>query len=347
MKKQLKKYSPRLVTAIFIWLFFKINSALDLADMFHFDRASFIYLLNVVIIVFVIWEINQRIYKYYKNNSTEKFKSHRYAISSFITLFLVTVPFVYFIQFYVERWLECEDLRNPNAEFIQAQISTTFFIGVFIFTTLIKHFYDKSKKAELVHEQIQKENIQFKYESLRNQLNPHFLFNSFSVLSSLVYKNPDTASDFITQLSKIYRYVLEFKEKDYALLSEELRFTDSYFYLLKIRHQDSISIDKLISIDTSKYHVPSLSLQMLIENAAKHNKFSEETPLIISIHANEQYLVVKNTINKRTYKEISSTGIGLENIIKRYQLGNHSLPKITDDGNFFTVQLPLIKLEEE
>lgn len=312
-------------------------------DMLSFDRISLIYFLHVLVLILIVWEVNVICYKWIKKRSKHTFLIAQYVILSFFALLFFVIPTVYFFEFYFEKWFDCEEPSDQYAEFVQNIISSTFFVVVFIGVTIVKHFYDKNKKTELIKEKIEKENIQFKYESLRNQINPHFLFNSFSVLNSLVYKNPETASEFISQLSKIYRYVIEFKEKELALLSDELNFLKSYVYLLKIRHDESIVVNQNISQDVSAYSIPSLSLQLLAENAAKHNKFSIKTPLIIDIHLEHNFLVIQNTINKRTYSEVSSTGIGLQNIVKRYKLGNYSTPVITKDNNFFIVKLPLIK----
>ena len=347
MSKRIKSYSLRIVVSILIWLFFKITSANELEEMYTFDRSSLVYLITTMVIILTTWEVNNQIYNYFKKKYQDSFLQKgpilKYSSSAFIALFLIVIPSVAIIEFKIESWMDCYDPRSEMTEFIHTSIVSVFIIFIFIGATITKHFYDRTKQNELIKEQIEKENLHFKYESLRNQINPHFLFNSFSVLTSLVYKNPDSASEFINQLSKIYRYVIENKEKDLSALAEEITFLDSYMYLLAIRHDKGIVLKKHLDKNIKSYYIPSLSLQMLAENAAKHNRITSTNPLILEVSIKDDMLIVKNNLNKRKQSEYSSTGIGLKNIINRYELSNYPTPIIQEDEHYFIVKLPLIQ----
>ena len=165
---------------------------------------------------------------------------------------------------------------------------------------------------------LQKENLQSQFEMLKNQVNPHFLFNSLNVLISLIKHEPDTAEKFTEQLSKVYRYVLENKEKDLVSLETELDFLKAYVYLLEIRFMDKLKISINLPEEKLSTQLPPIALQLLIENAIKHNTFSKKHPLFIDIHIDEEdYLHVLNNLQVRENR-IESTGIGLKNIETRY-----------------------------
>jgi two-component system, LytTR family, sensor kinase len=177
---------------------------------------------------------------------------------------------------------------------------------------------------------------------LKNQVNPHFLFNSLSVLSSLVHVSAETSDKFIQQLSKAYRYILEQKDVDWVTVKSELEFLDAYFFLLQIRFDKKIKLVKKIALDETEYTLPPLTLQLLIENAVKHNKMSNSEPLTITITSEDEFVVVVNNVNKREQHE-ASTGIGLENIQKRYAYITDKKIEIVNREQDFSVRIPLIK----
>lgn len=196
------------------------------------------------------------------------------------------------------------------------------------------------KQSAVAAEKLKQESIAAKYESLKNQVNPHFLFNTLNALTNLVYEDQDKAVKFIKQLSEVYRYVLDTREKDIVPLSDEMAFLESYLFLQGIRFGDKLRLD--ISVTTDGFFIPPLALQMLIENAIKHNVVSTADPLLITIRSEEHDLVVTNNIQlKKSSGEISS-GIGLDNIQKRYEFLTSRKVSITNDGKFFTVRLPLV-----
>jgi two-component system LytT family sensor kinase len=179
------------------------------------------------------------------------------------------------------------------------------------------------------------------YESLRNQIDPHFLFNSFSVLNSLIQQDQKLATEFLSHLSEIYRYLLDNKENKVSSLKKELEFVDSYLFLMKIRHDGCIDVNIQVDENDQTYSIPTVSLQMLVENAIKHNSFNEKKPLQLSIFTDNGHLVVKNELNIRKTAKISA-GIGLQNIQKRYKLHTSKKVVIDKTETHFTVKLPLL-----
>ncbi|PKP38838.1 MAG: hypothetical protein CVT98_04615, partial [Bacteroidetes bacterium HGW-Bacteroidetes-15] len=193
---------------------------------------------------------------------------------------------------------------------------------------------------------VQKENLQSQFEVLKQQVNPHFLFNSLNVLTSLIKIDPDLAESFTERLSKVYRYVLENKEKDLVNLSTELEFLNAYLFLLEIRFMKKLFID--IKIDKSYYdfQILPIAIQLIIENAIKHNTFSKAQPLKIEIFIdNQQRLNIVNNLNVRETKLVS-TGVGLENINRRYALVCDQKPEFIKTNDQFIAKLPLLKSEK-
>ncbi len=203
-------------------------------------------------------------------------------------------------------------------------------------------FLKKWKSEAVKAERLEKEKIATQYESLRNQVNPHFLFNSLNTLTSLVVDSQDLAIQYINQLSEVYRYVLDSRNKDVVGLDVEVDFLKSYLFLQKIRFGENISVDIRLKDDLKDKFILPLSLQILMENAIKHNEISSEKPLKISVVENDDYIKIENQIHKKQLFEKGS-GIGLNNIMERYQHLTDKEISIINDNKKFVVQLPIIK----
>ncbi|WP_299048527.1 2TM domain-containing protein [uncultured Polaribacter sp.] len=180
-----------------------------------------------------------------------------------------------------------------------------------------------------------------KFESLKNQLDPHFLFNSLNVLTSLIGENPNQAEKFTTKLSKVYRYVLEQRNKDLVPIQEELKFARTYMQLLGMRFEDAIEFNIPDTIKDNELKMVPLSLQLLLENAVKHNVVSSSKPLVVSIYEENNHLIVKNNINPKEAIG-KSTKVGLQNIADRYGLITDKPVKIENNNTTFKVSLPLL-----
>lgn len=197
----------------------------------------------------------------------------------------------------------------------------------------------ETRKNELL--QLQKENLQSQFETLRSQVNPHFLFNSLNVLTSLIKIEPELAEQFTIQLSMVYRYVLENKEKDLVSLETELDFLKAYTFLLDIRFSGKMKVVINLTDDKLQLKVVPLALQLLIENAIKHNTFSRKQPLQVDVFSEADYLVVKNNLQLRE-SYVQSTGVGLENIASRYAFFTDRKTVSGVEGDSFVVKVPLL-----
>ncbi|MEI9958728.1 MAG: histidine kinase [Ferruginibacter sp.] len=206
------------------------------------------------------------------------------------------------------------------------------------------YWYVKRREKQLKKvQQLQQEKIQFEFQVLRNQVNPHFLFNSFNTLISYIEEDPGMAVDYVEKLSAFFRNIVNYRDQDVITLGEELSVLTTYFYLQQKRHGKSLMLNISISAEEKKLiFIPPLTLQLLIENAIKHNAVSKETPLEITISLeNKKQLVIKNNINPKITRE-PGTGTGLQNIIKRYSLLSNEPVTVNNDGAYFTVILPIL-----
>jgi two-component system, LytTR family, sensor kinase len=198
------------------------------------------------------------------------------------------------------------------------------------------------RALEVQAERMEKETAQAQFMALRNQVNPHFLFNSLSILSSLVEVDPKLSVRFINQLSKAYRYILEQRDNERVSLRTELEFIQAYIFLLSIRFDDKlqVSID-VPETDASQFSIAPLTLQLLVENAVKHNQMSAAKPLSVHIFREQDYLLVTNPIQLRPTTD-SSTGVGLQNIVNRYALLTDKPVIVGEQDGIFVVKIPLL-----
>jgi two-component system LytT family sensor kinase len=213
-----------------------------------------------------------------------------------------------------------------------------------IFETLYEAVYiiEKYKDTILEREMLVQMNLQQEFDNLKGKVNPHFLFNCFNTLSSLISENKELAEKFLDELSKVYRYLLRNNEDGMSTVESEMKFIHSYFQLMRTRHGEGINMNMRIDKKYYSYLVPSLSLQLLVENAVKHNVVSRQSPLSIEIFTTEgKQLVVNNNLNKKIQKE-KSTRIGLQNIESKYKLINHDGFQVVDGEKNFMVVLPMI-----
>lgn len=218
----------------------------------------------------------------------------------------------------------------------------TFFISTFL---TARSFFLAWRQSAINEERMKGEVLSAKFETLKNQVNPHFLFNSLNVLTSLVYKDPDLSAKFIKELSNVYRHVIEVKDMEVVSLKQEIEFLLSFTFLLKMRHSEGLNVNiNLTKVDD--YNVVPLALQMLVENAVKHNIVSGEEPLNIDIYLENQYIVVHNNLQKKTVRETTSSNVGLINIKARYEYLT-DIPVITEESDTdFIVKLPVLSISK-
>ena len=204
-------------------------------------------------------------------------------------------------------------------------------------------FFEKWRKLVDEAEQLKKENLQSQLEGLKGQVNPHFLFNSLNSLSSLIGDDPDKAEKFLDEMSKVYRYLLRTNEEGLTTLDAEMQFIYSYFHLLKTRYGDGLDMETIIDERYGNYLIPPLTLQMLVENAVKHNMILKNSPLkILIMTTNSGRLVVSNNLQRKD-RMVSSNKVGLTNIVNKYRLMKQEEISVRDDGKEFAVVVPLIQ----
>lgn len=218
--------------------------------------------------------------------------------------------------------------------------------GLWITLTIISvfhiiFFYNRYQKNKLKEQKVIAGTASAKFDALKNQLDPHFLFNSLNVLTSLIEENPKNAQKFTTSLSKVYRYVLEQKNKDLVTVDEELDFARTYMSLLKMRFEDSIVFEIPDRATNPDSKVVPLSLQLLLENAVKHNMVTSSKPLHIKIYESGGMLVVENNLQPKQIVKKSS-GVGLENIKQRYKLLSNKKVSIHQEAKRFAVAIPML-----
>jgi len=228
------------------------------------------------------------------------------------------------------------------------QYAWCLMIGIFcnILSTSLNEgaaFYEKWRKMTDEAENLKKENLQTQLEGLKDQVNPHFLFNSLNSLSSLISEDPEKAEKFLNEMSKVYRYLLRTNEEGLTTLDSEMQFIHSYFHMLKTRYGTGLDMETKIDDHYLKYQLPPLTLQMLVENAVKHNVIMKKSPLkILIMTTNSGKLVVSNNLQKKD-SVVLSNKVGLTNIINKYRLMKREEINVRNDGKEFVVVVPLIQ----
>jgi sensor histidine kinase YesM len=260
-----------------------------------------------------------------------------YMAYSFIASYIVIV-----IYALLSRQIFIDNI--PWKELFQYTTTPMLIALVFmsIFTTW--SWLGEWRKSAIEAEKLKSEKLASQYQGLKDQLNPHFLFNSFNVLSNLVYEDADKSAEFIQKLSRIYRYVLEVQNEELVSLKKELDFARNYLDLQKIRFEESLQFS-IKTFDENSHWIPPLSLQLILENAVKHNIISKELPLFIHIIQKENEVWISNTFQPKKTKEEPSTGVGLNNINLRYELLSNRKPEVIQNEEEFLVILPLLKIE--
>jgi LytS/YehU family sensor histidine kinase len=238
-----------------------------------------------------------------------------------------------------------------NLQLIYKDSKPAFFIGLTftIVATMIAnaiYFFIKWKGAAVNEERLKREALSLQFNALKNQVHPHFLFNSLSALTSMIRNDHDQAIRFVDQLSAVYRYLLEYKDREIIDLKTELAFLDSYIYLHKIRHGDNLEVE-YVKMEKPRGAVITFSVQMLVENAIKHNEISSDRPLRIEIeYTPDGYIRVKNNLQPRS-SVLRGSRLGLENISERYKILSGRDVKIIRGPEKFEVGLPLLPVKGE
>lgn len=269
---------------------------------------------------------------------------HRLVVTYLVvTLFMIICPNLIRLSLGIVAFSELDDIKNI---FMNSEINM---VAAFMVSSVYEgaYFFGKWKESFSLAEQLKNQQIRTQFEVLQNQMSPHFLFNSLNTLTTLIAEDQKNAIDFTQTLSEVYRYILQNKERELVQLKEELSFSKAYVYLLQMRYPENLEVNFSIEKEYKGYYIAPLTLQMLIENAIKHNIISKTDPLRIDIYVDKgDVLVVKNNLQlKKTLEK--STKTGLANIRKRYEfLGQRAIDVITSQSNYM-VAVPLIEMLTE
>ena len=271
----------------------------------------------------------------------ERFSKRRIFIG-FCSSFFLSLFVIFLLRLFVITIIE----NKPFAVFIANESASDYIVAsIFTFIVLLIvhsiYLYKGYQENKVKEQKIIAGTANAKFESLKNQIDPHFLFNSLNVLSSLIEENPENAQRFTTSLSKIYRYVLEQKDKELVSVEEELAFAKTYMNLLKMRFENSLFYELPTTNINPDAKVVPLSLQLLLENTVKHNVVSEQKPLHIRIFIDGDYLAIQNDYQKKEVLQ-GRQGVGLQNIINRYGIITNRKVLIEQNEQTFTVKIPVL-----
>ena len=311
---------------------FKLNSINDLLINFVFNQ----------LYSFVLGFSNMYFFYYVNRLNWKKEDTVKRIIIGVIGSTGVTL-----IGLFLLRMFTALSLKNESFyEFITNETFQSYQFGLWITLTIviifhIIYYYNRYQQNRIKEQKVIAGTASAKFDALKNQLDPHFLFNSLNVLTSLIEENPDNAQKFTTSLSKVYRYVLEQKDKELVTVDEELQFAKTYMSLLKMRFEDSIVFDMPEKASNPESKVVPLSLQLLLENAVKHNTVTSSKPLHIRIYEDRDNLVVENNLQPKQIVKKSS-GVGLSNIKQRYDLLTNKKVNINKEAHSFTVAIPML-----
>ncbi len=309
---------------------------------YHIDTKWYYILAVFFIITLFVWESNRLLQKllnkYFANQPSARFLIIFFLSGMLLSALLSAATVVMFNATFL-HW-PAERLKVPM------KLSLTYGTRINLFLHILNailFYLEKYKSKQLETEELKRINSQAQLHAIKQQVNPHFLFNNLNVLSTLVMKESPDANKFIEEFSKVYRHVLSTQDQELITLQAELDFLNPYVFLLQKRFPESIFIKTEIEEEYFSYFIIPVALQMLIENAIKHNIASRQKPLHISLSIdNQKRLTVMNNLQLRPVID-ASTQIGLQNIAKRYELVTGKKIEIENTRDYFSVSLPLIK----
>ena len=293
--------------------------------------------LNSFLVTFLIFTLNFYLLKPFSRHQKMNLRS----ISLAVFLTFLSVLLLGLIYNAIKPFVGSEIYMSRHHDELLFQ---NFFSSVLVLASIfiIRLIYQK-QTYELENEQLRTESLQSQFESLKNQMSPHFLFNTLTALNSLIRESPDLAGEYVNHLAQVLRYTLQSNEKKTVTLHEEMEFTESYLFLIEMRYGTNLIIKTEIQEKYMGMELPPLTIQTLLENAVKHNEISHRKPLTIVIRTNENAeLIVSNLIQEKLTQE-QGPGIGLTNLSKQFQLLGERDIQIIQENNEFRVIIPLIK----
>ncbi|MGB6035842.1 MAG: histidine kinase [Cryomorphaceae bacterium] len=298
--------------------------------------------LQATVFTAVMWNGDYYIIKFFRNRWPSLDDTHKRILTTILAVCSYNILADYALCYVFNSATESQEYWGSEmASNLLKNLLLTAIIG-----TLYEagYFFSKWKKQTIEMEQLRSQQLRSELSVLKNQISPHFLFNSLNTLVTLIHENQDQAAKFTEKLSEVYRYILQYKNRELVKLSAEIKFSKAFIYLLKMRFEQGLNIElNLAEADKDKYVAP-LTLQMLIENAVKHNVVSKNQPLSIQIYTEKgNTLIVKNNLQLKP-SEGKSTYTGLENIKSRYALLTNREVDVIKTHTHFMVALPMVEL---
>lgn len=323
-------------------LVFVIGSYFSTGFNFESVNRFLIYFGIYQLYTFVISYVNTLVFEFLKKRTYKSYDIIKRIVFGILGSTIVTLISIFVLRVIVDVVIFGDSFEH----FIATESWQGYSFGLWITLTIVSvfyviYFYNRYQKNKIKEQKVIAGAASAKFDALKNQLDPHFLFNSLNVLTSLIEENPENAQRFTTSLSKVYRYVLEQKNKELVTVDEELKFARTYMSLLKMRFEDSIIFEIPDKASNPESKVVPLSLQLLLENAVKHNMVTSSKPLHIKIYEDGNHLVVMNNLQPKQIVKKSS-GVGLENIKQRYQLLTERKVYINQREKDFAVAIPML-----
>ena len=309
--------------------------------LFESATASWQFLIMILITVLLVWESNRGLFQFFEHQDSSLSRKLTPLVPFFLAS-LVSTVLIAAVATYAVAYFWSVSLAEYGDQ-LKLTLAFVFRINLFLHTiNAIVYFNSKLKNTMVEAERLKTISVESQFEALRNQINPHFLFNSLNVLSEVVHQDADLASNFIKQLANVYRYLLYNQENKTVSLKTEMEFIEAFVFLLKIRFDDQVIVNNdTATVDQEVFQLPPASVQLLVENAIKHNVTSRKRPLQINIFTEGDYLVVQNVIQRKANQ--AAGGVGLNNIRMRYQHLVNKEVEVREEGGVFVVKLPMIK----
>lgn len=303
--------------------------------------SKWIYFLNSLIITFIIWQSNRWMVMRMRNwfptyNETLK------RIAAQFTIGIAGSTIVMLGYCYVFNYITFKQQPEASILFTNLIVGLSLTVFVSIIYECV-YFFSMWKTTIVEAEELKRQQLISQFETLKSQVNPHFLFNSLNTLSGLIEENPERAVDFVQELSKVYRHILNTRDKDTISLEEEMKFLQSYLFLLKMRFGNNLITEIRIDDRLKTMQLPALALQQLVENAIKHNVIASGKELYLTITTDDRgNLIVENNLQKKHSVEPSS-GFGLESIRNRFHLLGSNAVTVNENATTFRVSIPLLQ----
>lgn len=348
--KQYKKNIRAITTGkqfLYLLVFLLLAILSGVFAYYEWPAVYMVALIWIITIIVLLWIGNRFIFKFldhrisWLKHTTKRF-FWQLLLSVIYSLFCIN------LTYYLFKISTSETAPDAEQLFVLNIYGLLFIIPV-LSLNFGAYFMMQWKKAHIEADRFKEENLNSRLETLRMHIDPHFLFNNLNVLSALIDQKPAAAQQFLDKFVDVYRYVLQYKKEELVSINTEIAFVEAYVFLLKKRFEKQFEIELNIDQDLPDNRaIPPLSLQMLVENAVKHNKLSVEQPLRVEIFTEgDEWIVVRNNYRPKEQPDDALTHTGLDNIAKRYQYLSDQRVNIHKDEQYFTVSLPLLEMEED